>query len=74
MQVSLPSALIIVGVLALFAVLAYLEVPGAEVAALGAVGAIVAWITQGPAGKTSGTSLFPPKYEEPKAPEAEVKK
>lgn len=72
MKVSLPSALILVAVVAVLGVLAYLQIPGAAVAALGAVGAIVTWVTQGPAGKESGTSLFPPKYDEPTS--SEVKK
>lgn len=74
MHVSLPSALILVAVVAVLGVLAYLQIPGAAVAAVGAIGAIVAWVTQGPADKESGQSLFPPKYEEPKATEAKVTK
>ena len=60
MQVSLPSALVVASVVVVLGVLAYLQIPGAAVAALGAAGAIATWVTQGPTKASTGQSLFPP--------------
>jgi small-conductance mechanosensitive channel len=66
MRITPQAAAIILGVLALLGVLAFLKVPGAPVAAVGAVGTIIAWLTQPPKKDGSGSlSLSPPKVDDP---------
>ena len=48
MRITPAAAAVLLGVLTILGLLAYMQVPGAAVAAVGAVGTIMAWLTQPP--------------------------